>query len=125
MPMTGWGFCFFRAKGPCLVVLKAVDLSIDDNESQFKQGPDVQNNIRMVDSVPLQKLLSGQSARVLDIVGRSDHVHRLREFGLRQGSQIQMFRTGNPCILHAGGNKICLRTGRFLNVLVKPDDEPR
>jgi hypothetical protein len=36
-----------------------------------------------------------------------------------------MFRTGNPCILRAGGNKVCLRTSRFLKVLVKPDDAPR
>ena len=79
----------------------------------------------MVDFVPLQKLVTGQSAEVLQIEGRADHVHRLREFGLRQGCRIQMFRPGNPCILRTGGNKICLRTDRFLNVLVKPDDAPR
>ena len=79
----------------------------------------------MVDFVPLHKLIVGQSAEVLQIEGNADHVHRLREFGLRQGCRIQMFRTGNPCILRAGGNKICLRTGRFLSVLVKPDDAPR
>ena len=78
----------------------------------------------MVDFVPLQQLDAGQSAEVLRIEGREDHVHRLREFGLRQGTRIEMFRRGNPCILRTAGNKICLRTDRFLHVLVKPDDEP-
>ena len=79
----------------------------------------------MVDFVPLSNLLVGQTAEVLRIEGPSEHAHRLREFGLQQGMRVQMFRRGNPCILRAGGNKICLRTDRFVHVLVRPDDEPR
>lgn len=79
----------------------------------------------MVDFVPLARLLPDQSAEILRIEGNAEHVHHLRELGLRQGCRIQMFRPGNPCILRAAGNKICLRTGRFLHVFVKPDDEPR
>ena len=71
--------------------------------------------------IPLDRLNSGQSARVGRIVGRADHVHRLEEFGLLGGTRIQMFRRGNPCILRLAGNKICLRADDLLDVLVKPD----
>jgi Fe2+ transport system protein FeoA len=70
--------------------------------------------------IPLYRLATGQFARIGRVVGRPDHVHRLEEFGLRGGTQIQMFRPGNPCIIRLSGNKVCLRSDEFLNVLVKP-----
>jgi ferrous iron transport protein A len=70
--------------------------------------------------VPLQCLRPGQSARVVRVVGQSDHVHRLEEFGLRRNTRIEMFRPGNPCILRLAGHKVCLRVGELLNVLVQP-----
>ena len=51
---------------------------------------------------------AGQSAHVSRIVGQADYVHRLEEFGLRKGTQLVMFRPGNPCILRMAGNKVCL-----------------
>jgi Fe2+ transport system protein FeoA len=53
------------------------------------------------------------------ILGPVEHVHRLEEFGLRSGATVQMFRPGNPCIIRMAGNKVCLRAGEWLRVLVK------
>jgi len=72
-------------------------------------------------SVPLSDLLPGQSAFVSRVTGKSDHVHRLEEFGLRGGIRIQMFRPGNPCIVRMAGNKVCFRADDLLRVLVEPD----
>lgn len=75
----------------------------------------------MVDGlIPLSCLRTGQSARVGRITGRLDHVHRLKEFGLRGGTQIEMFRSGNPCIIRLAGNKVGIRSDDMLSVLVKP-----
>ena len=76
----------------------------------------------MIDkSIPLGQLMAGQSALVRRVSGRPDHVHRLEEFGLRGGTRIQMFRTGNPCILCMAGGKVCCRTDDFLRILVEPE----
>lgn len=75
----------------------------------------------MVNSViSLNDLLPGQLAQISQITGRSDRVHQLEEFGLRNGTQVQMFRTGNPCILRVAGNKVCLRADDLLHVMVRP-----
>jgi ferrous iron transport protein A len=75
-------------------------------------------------SIPLSQLPSGCSAHIRRIVGRPDHVHRLEEFGLRGGTPIQMFRTGNPCILRLAGGKVCLRGDDLLRILVEPAATP-
>ncbi|MBN1588185.1 MAG: ferrous iron transport protein A [Pirellulales bacterium] len=75
----------------------------------------------MVDSViPLRNLLPGQVAEIFRIDGQPECVHRLEEFGLRRGTQIEMFRRGNPCIIRTAGNKVCLRVERFFDVFVRP-----
>ena len=71
-------------------------------------------------SIPLKHLPVGHSARITRIVGRADHVHQLAEFGLRGGTKIEMFRSGNPCIIRLAGNKVCLRADDLLHVLVEP-----
>ncbi len=74
----------------------------------------------MVDkAVPLEALLAGETATVSRITGCCPDVHRLEEFGLRGGSRIRMFRTGNPCILRIGGGKVCLRSDPALRILVE------
>jgi len=75
--------------------------------------------------VPLDCLQAGQAANVGRIDGRPDYVHRLEEFGLRTGIQIEMFRPGNPCIIRMAANKVCLRADGLLNILVKPAGAPR
>lgn len=74
--------------------------------------------------IPVNRLRSGQSARIHEIIGRADFVHRLEEFGLRGGTKIEMFRSGNPCILRLSGNKICLRADDLLSILVAPAETP-
>ena len=74
----------------------------------------------MVDFVPLSKLAIGQLAEILGVEGDSRRVHRLNEFGLRGGTQIQMFRPGNPCIIRMAGSKVCVRMDDSLQVMVKP-----
>jgi ferrous iron transport protein A len=70
--------------------------------------------------IPLRRLGAGQAARVVEIVGHPEHVHRLEEFGLRGGAKIEMFRPGNPCIIRWAGSKVCLRADDLLSVLVEP-----
>lgn len=73
----------------------------------------------MVDNaVPLEELLAGETATISRITGRGPDVHRLEEFGLRGGSRVRMFRTGNPCILRLGGGNVCLRCDPALRILV-------
>jgi Fe2+ transport system protein FeoA len=76
-------------------------------------------------SIPLASLRAGQSALVSRIAGQPDHVHRLEEFGLRGGTRIQMFRSGNPCILRMAAGKVCFRTAGLLRVFVEPDSAPQ
>ena len=71
--------------------------------------------------IPLSKMKIGQSAHVSEVVGKLDHVHRLEELGLRHGTEVEMFRPGNPCIVRMAGNKVCIRADRRLNVFVKPN----
>jgi len=68
----------------------------------------------------LRLLPAGRCARIAQVLGHPDHVHRLEEFGLRGGTEIEMFRPGNPCILRLAGNKICLRSDELLSVMVEP-----
>ena len=70
--------------------------------------------------IPLHRLPAGRCAKIVDVLGHPDHVHRLEEFGLRGGMQIEMFRTGNPCIIRLAGVKVCLRSDDRLNVMVEP-----
>lgn len=74
--------------------------------------------------IPLRQLAAGQWASVRRIVGRDDHVHRLKEFGFADGTQIQMFRCGNPCIIRLAAGKVCLRADPEFDVLVKPAGIP-
>jgi Fe2+ transport system protein FeoA len=69
--------------------------------------------------IPLNCLAAGQAARIHRILGLPEHVHRLREFGLHDGTEIEMFRPGNPCIIHLAGNKVCLRADDRLHVMVQ------
>ncbi len=35
-----------------------------------------------------------------------------------------MFRPGNPCIIYIAGSKVCIRSDRLLQILVKPNGTP-
>lgn len=72
--------------------------------------------------IPLHRLPPGKTARVHRVCGRPDRVHRLAEFGLRDGALVRMFRAGNPCIIHLDGHKVCFRAEECLEVLVEPSE---
>jgi Fe2+ transport system protein FeoA len=74
--------------------------------------------------ISLRSLRAGQQARVHSVLGAQEQVHRLHEFGLCHGSLVQMFRPGTPCIIRLAGNKVCLRAGELLDVLVEPLADP-
>jgi ferrous iron transport protein A len=73
----------------------------------------------MVDLVPLHHLPAGDSARVIHILGCPEQVQRVKEMGIRDGDEIEMIRSGIPCIIRSGMQTLCIRGNEFLNVLVE------
>jgi ferrous iron transport protein A len=53
------------------------------------------------------------------VVGSGGLVHRLREMGLRAGVEVQVIRSGSPCIIRMGGHKLCVRSEEMTGVLVR------
>jgi Fe2+ transport system protein FeoA len=76
----------------------------------------------MVHLIPLSHLRRGTTARIAQLVGGPEQVHRLEELGLRQGTQIEMVANGSPCIVKILGSKFCFRATQLLGVLVQPED---
>jgi len=70
--------------------------------------------------IPLRALLPGQLAEVRQVVGQAHEVRRLHELGLRDGIQLEMVRSGTPCIVRLGSNTLCFRDVEALQVLVMP-----
>ena len=70
--------------------------------------------------VPLNRLRTGETALIVEVVGRSDQVQRIKELGLRDGTAISMVRSGSPCIIRLAGQTLCIRANELLNVLVEP-----
>jgi ferrous iron transport protein A len=74
--------------------------------------------------IPLRRLREGCRAAIADIIGRPEHVQRLKELGLRGGVELEMVRAGSACIVRLQGNTLCIRGNEVLNVLVRPGDQP-
>jgi ferrous iron transport protein A len=72
------------------------------------------------EQVPLELLECGQTAAVTAIVGEREAIHRLKELGLREGTEVEMIRSGTPCIVRLDGQRLCLRGDEMLRVLVRP-----
>jgi ferrous iron transport protein A len=70
--------------------------------------------------IPLRALLPGQSAEVRQIIGQAEQIRRLHELGLRDGTQLEMVRSGTPCIVRLGSSTLCFRDVEALQVLVMP-----
>lgn len=73
----------------------------------------------MHDLVPLKYLAAGQSGLVENVLGGSDHVHRMHELGLREGAEIEMMRCGSPCIVRLGEQRLCLRCDELGGIMVR------
>jgi ferrous iron transport protein A len=73
----------------------------------------------MPDTLPLQLLSCGQRARIDQLVGRPDEVHRLQELGMRVGMPIEMLQSGATCIVKLDGTRLAFRDHDGFRVLVK------
>ncbi|HZN33569.1 MAG TPA: FeoA family protein [Pirellulaceae bacterium] len=73
----------------------------------------------MPDLLPLHLLACGQRARIDQVLGCPDHVHRLQELGMRIGCSIEMVQAGSPCIVKLDGNRLAFRDNEMLSVLVR------
>jgi Fe2+ transport system protein FeoA len=71
------------------------------------------------DLIPLNLLPPGAFARVDQVVGQPEHVHRMHELGLRDGADIEMVQSGSPCIIRLAGHKLCFRADELFSVLVR------
>ena len=70
--------------------------------------------------VPLTFLRSGQVAEVNEVIGPIEQVRRLAELGLRCGVQLELIRSGSPCIVRIDGTTFCYRDNESVRVLVAP-----
>lgn len=70
------------------------------------------------DLLPLHLLPAGRSARVAELIGDVDQVHRLEEIGLRRGAVVKMLQPGAPCVVHVDGSRLCFRESEAIGILV-------
>jgi ferrous iron transport protein A len=75
----------------------------------------------MVDMIPLVHMATGTKARIGQLVGRPEQVHRLEELGLRHGTTIEMLQNGSPCIIRFDQVKLCFRPNEAVGVMVHAD----
>ncbi|HEX5102306.1 MAG TPA: FeoA family protein [Pirellulaceae bacterium] len=73
----------------------------------------------MHDLLPIQLLPAGSRARIDQLLGGEDDVHRLQELGMRVGTQIEIVQSGVPCIIKVDGTRFCFRDSESLGVLVR------
>jgi ferrous iron transport protein A len=76
----------------------------------------------MPDVFPLQMLSAGQCARIDQLLGRPDEVHRLQELGMRIGTPIEMLQRGATCIVRLDGARLAFRDHDGCRVLVRTGD---
>ena len=77
------------------------------------------NSIQMHELIPLNRLRTGRIAQVAEVVGRPEQVQRIHELGLRDGAEVQMVRSGSPCIIRLAGHTLCFRPNDLLSVFVR------
>lgn len=73
----------------------------------------------MPNLLPLRLLPSGHRARIDQLLGHADEVHRLQELGMRVGTQVEMIQAGSPCIIKLDGARLAFRDNDALGVLVR------
>jgi len=70
--------------------------------------------------LPLDLLQRDEQARIVDVAGSAESVHRLDEMGVRPGVVIRLIRPGSPCILTVGETRLSLRPAEGSSILVEP-----
>jgi len=73
----------------------------------------------MPDTFPLQMVPVGQRARIDQLLGRPDEVHRLQELGIRVGQPIEVLQSGSTCIVELDGTRLAFREHEGFRVLVR------
>ena len=71
--------------------------------------------------VPLESMRCDERGRLMAIDGVESSVHRLQEMGLREGARVRMIRPGSPCIVQVNDQRLSLRTGGEVLILVQLD----
>jgi ferrous iron transport protein A len=69
--------------------------------------------------VPLKLMACGEYGKVHDVDGSPEFVVRLQELGLQEGAEVQMVKTGSPCILAINKQRFSLRFDEQATVLVE------
>ena len=73
----------------------------------------------MPETFPLQMLTTGQRARIDQLLGRPDEIHRLQELGMRIGTWVEMLQNGTTCIVQLDGARLAFRDHDGFRVLVR------
>jgi ferrous iron transport protein A len=69
--------------------------------------------------IPLKALRPGQVAVIRQMLGPAEQIRRLEELGLREGTRVEMVRSGSPCIVRSGAAKLCLRHDELLSLMLE------
>lgn len=69
--------------------------------------------------LPIDGLAEGETACVVDICGPCGAANRLAEIGLGIGVTVRMVKSGYPCILALGEQRLCFRNEEDCSVIVQ------
>ena len=76
----------------------------------------------MPETFPLQMLPAGQRARIDQLLGQPEEVHRLEELGIRVGKPVEVVQSGSTCIVQLDGARLAFREHEGFRVLVRVGD---
>lgn len=71
-----------------------------------------------MDCYPVELLCDGQEARIVEVCGDCEQVHRLAEIGIRSGSMLRMIHSGEPCLLAVDGRRLSVRLSHDVAIFV-------
>ena len=69
--------------------------------------------------VPLHLLESGQSGEIVDICGHDPLIARLHEIGVSIGETLRIVRSGSPCIIAIGEQRLSIRGEQSASIFVQ------
>jgi len=68
--------------------------------------------------LPLHCLAPGQKAYVSQFCGSGEQIERMQAMGVREGAEIEVVKSGSPCIIRVENCQLCFRESEALCVLV-------
>lgn len=71
--------------------------------------------------VPLAQLRPGECGRIHDLPCDSVDSVRFAEMGLREGVAVRMIRSGQPCLVALGDQRLSFRGGDSDDILIELD----